>query len=359
MVGLTGSIGTGKSNVLETLVSLGAAGIDADRVAHEVMAPAGPAYDAVVAEFGPEIVAGSGQIDRQKLGSHVFSDADALARLEAIVHPAVADVIRARVEDSSAPMVVIEAIKLLEAGLSRSLCDEVWVTICSRRRQLARLVASRGMSAADVRRRRASQMSPAEMIAQADRVIDTNGTVAETRVEVIRAWADHGLPFPAPILRLGTPADAEGVVTVLNSVVAEGGSTVLDRTVTVAQERAFLLHRPSRALLVVALVGNVVAGFQIVEPYALYTGAMDHVATLGSYVLAPVRGQGLGRAMSAFSFAEARKAGFEKVVISVRADNPAAQAFYTGLGFQPCGRLARQASFGGRYVDELLFELFI
>jgi RimJ/RimL family protein N-acetyltransferase len=141
--------------------------------------------------------------------------------------------------------------------------------------------------------------------------------------------------------------------------VREGGLTVLDRTLTVAQERAFLRRLPPRARLTVAEVGNVVAGFQIIEPYASYTGAMDHVATLGSYVLAPVRGHGIGQAMSRATFAAARAAGFTKLVIAVRADNLNAQAFYTALGFRPCGRLTRQAFVNGRYVDELLYELFL
>ena len=158
VIGLTGPIGTGKSTVLSDLVSLGAEGIDADRVAHEVTAPGTAAYADIVAAFGREILAADGQIDRRALGRRVFADAGLLARLEAIVHPAVAQAIAERVAASHAPAVVIEAIKLLEAELSRKLCDEVWVTRCSRRQQIARLRASRGMSEAEVRRRLASQM---------------------------------------------------------------------------------------------------------------------------------------------------------------------------------------------------------
>lgn len=359
VIGLTGGIGTGKSVVAQTLVSLGAEGIDADRVAHEVMAPGGAAYPAVVAEFGPSVLAADGQIDRGRLARRVFADPAALARLEAIVHPAVSEIVRARVAASTAPLVVIEAIKLLEAGLSRGLCDQVWVTVCRRRQQIARLATDRGMPAAEVRRRLANQMPPRQMLAQADRVIDTTGTPAETGAQVLAAWADLGLPFPPPRVRTGTPADAGGIAGVLNAIVREGGLTVLDRTLTVAQERAFLRRLPPRARLTVAEMGNVVAGFQIIEPYASYTHAMDHVAVLGSYVLSCVRGQGVGQAMSRATFAAARAAGFTKLVINVRADNPGAQAFYTALGFQPCGRLARQAFVDGRYVDELLYELFL
>ena len=108
-----------------------------------------------------------------------------------------------------------------------------------------------------------------------------------------------------------------------------------------------------------AQVGNIIVGFQIIEPYASYTNTMDHVATLGSYIVAPARGRGIGHAMSRATFAYALEAGFTKVVILVRSDNPSAQAFYKRLGFQHCGRLTRQAFVDGRFVDELLFELFL
>ena len=95
VIGLTGPIGSGKSHVRSVLVSLGAEGIDADRVAHEVMAPEGPAYPGIVAEFGSAVLGSDGLVDRGKLGARVFDDPAALARLEAIVHPAVGRVIGA------------------------------------------------------------------------------------------------------------------------------------------------------------------------------------------------------------------------------------------------------------------------
>ena len=98
VIGLTGPIGSGKSHVRSVLVSLGAEGIDADRVAHEVMAPDGPAYPGIVAEFGPAILGAEGLVDRGLLGARVFGDSAALARLEAIVHPAVGQAIRDRVD---------------------------------------------------------------------------------------------------------------------------------------------------------------------------------------------------------------------------------------------------------------------
>lgn len=196
VIGLTGGIGCGKSHVLETLVALGAEGIDADKIAHEVMAPGGPAFEPLIAAFGPQVVGPGDAIDRAKLGTLVFRDPDALARLEGIVHPAVYEATKARVDKSEAPVVVIEAIKLLEAGLSVLLCDQVWVVTCSEAEQLERLARSRGMTAEEVQRRRANQMPHAQMAEVADRVIDANGTLAETEEKVRRLWLELGLSLP-------------------------------------------------------------------------------------------------------------------------------------------------------------------
>ena len=196
VIGLTGSIGCGKSHVLHTLVRLGAEGIDADKVAHEVMAPGAPAYEPIVTAFGREILSEGGAIDRAKLAARVFRDLAALAQLEAITHPAVYAETKRRVDNTTAPAVAIEAIKLLEAGLSVGLCDEVWVVVCSEAEQLARLARSRGMSAEEVRRRRAHQMSPEQMAERADRVIRTDGSLKETEAEVLRLWVELGLPLP-------------------------------------------------------------------------------------------------------------------------------------------------------------------
>ena len=108
-IGLTGNIATGKSTVGRMLASLGAELIDADKVAHAVMAPAGSAYAGVVEAFGPAIVGDSGEIDRRVLGRIVFADTDALRHLEALVHPAVIAEVNQRIERSSATAVVVEA----------------------------------------------------------------------------------------------------------------------------------------------------------------------------------------------------------------------------------------------------------
>jgi dephospho-CoA kinase len=188
VIGLTGNIGVGKSTVMALLAELGAAGIDADKVAHQVMEPGQPAYDQIVARFGPQLAAANGPIDRLRLGQIVFSDPAALADLEAIVHPAVFQVIQRRVAEADAPVVVIEAIKLLEAGLSRQLCQQVWVVTAPRPQQIQRLLQSRGLSEAEAILRIDAQPSQAAKIAQADVVIDNSGSLAEVWAQVEQAW---------------------------------------------------------------------------------------------------------------------------------------------------------------------------
>lgn len=188
VIGLTGNIGVGKSTVARMLAELGAFVIDADRVAHEVMAPGQPAYAQIVAHFGPEIAPDGGPVDRMRLGQIVFSDPEALARLESIVHPAVFVRVQELLAAADAPVVVIEAIKLLEAGLSLQLCHQVWVVTAPREQQIQRLMASRGLTYEQAVLRVDAQPPQEEKIAQADVVINNSGDVEETRRQVVAAW---------------------------------------------------------------------------------------------------------------------------------------------------------------------------
>jgi len=188
-IGLTGNIATGKSTVGRMLASLGAELIDADKVAHAVMAPAGSAYAGVVEAFGPDVVGDAGEIDRRALGRIVFAEPEALKRLEALVHPAVIAEVNQRIARSAAPAVVVEAIKLLESGMADSY-DAIWVTTCSEETQLVRLMGTRGLSRDDALARIGAQAPQAEKVLRADVVVDTDGTLAETRAQVEAAWAN-------------------------------------------------------------------------------------------------------------------------------------------------------------------------
>ncbi len=187
VIGLTGNIATGKSTVARMLADLGADVIDADIVAHEVQAPGSAVHRAIIDRFGESILASDGAIDRKALGAIVFADAQALADLESLVHPAVEAEIRRRLERADAPAVVIEAIKLLEAKLD-CYCDTIWVTTCPRETQLQRLIETRGLDRAQATQRIDAQPDPSLKVAQADVVIDNAGSLAATQAQVQRAW---------------------------------------------------------------------------------------------------------------------------------------------------------------------------
>jgi dephospho-CoA kinase len=188
VIGLTGNIGTGKSTVAQILAGLGALVIDADQVAHQVMEPGQPAHGQILEAFGPAIAPGGGAIDRARLGQIVFADPGSLERLEAIVHPAVVERISTQVAQAAAPVVVVEAIKLLEAGLARQLCDVVWVVTAPRAQQIERLMAGRGLSRPEALLRINAQPPQSDKVAQADAVIDNGGSRAQLHNQVMEAW---------------------------------------------------------------------------------------------------------------------------------------------------------------------------
>ncbi len=196
VIGLTGNIGCGKSAVVAMLAALGAAVCDADQVTRQVMAVGEPAYAAIVAAFGPAVLAApAGPLDRAALGRIVFSDPAKLAQLEAIVHPATRAVIwewlrqldQTAVGQPSRPVAVVDAIKLIESGWS-AVCDAIWVVACDPAVQLERLIVGRGMPADDAAQRIAVQPPQAAKIAAASVVIDNSGDRAATAAQVQAAW---------------------------------------------------------------------------------------------------------------------------------------------------------------------------
>jgi len=187
IIGLTGNIATGKSTVLRMLKRLGARAIDADALAHALMEKGTPVWQAVVREFGQGILSSDGSINRQKLGSTVFADEAALRRLEALVHPAVIVRTQELIEGSQEPVVVVEAIKLIESGMDKT-CDVLWVVTCSKEQQLARLVKQRGLTEEEARQRIEAQPPQEAKLALADVVIDNSGGLDETWRQVEREW---------------------------------------------------------------------------------------------------------------------------------------------------------------------------
>jgi L-amino acid N-acyltransferase YncA len=153
-----------------------------------------------------------------------------------------------------------------------------------------------------------------------------------------------------------TPADAEAVCEVINPIIEARAYTIFDAPFTVDGEREYITRFPVRGVWKVAVDDDRVVGFQVLEPLATYTRALDHVASLGTYVDLSLRRQGVARALFAATFAAARAKGYEKVFTFVRADNPAALATYQAHGFETIGTARRHARIDGRYVDEYLIE---
>ena len=187
LIGLTGNIATGKSTVAKMLEDLGATVIDADALVHELERKGTPVYDDIVAVFGPGILDLSGEIDRKTLGSIVFADPAQLRTLENIVHPAVLIESMQRIAAAATPVIVYEAIKLIEAGRAE-MCDAVWVVTARSEVQIQRLMRDRHMSEAEARQRVAAQPPQSEKVEHANVVIDNSGSLEEIRRQVTAAF---------------------------------------------------------------------------------------------------------------------------------------------------------------------------
>lgn len=187
VIGLTGNIACGKSTVLQQLAELGAHSIDADKVVHAILLKGEPAYWPVITEFGPGIVGAGGEIDRRALGKIVFSDPERLRCLEDIVHPIVRRRIDEEIREAQESVVVLDAIKLIEAGWADK-CDSVWVVTCPREGQLERLVRTRGYSSQEAEMRVDAQSPQERKVERAHVVLDNSGTLDELREQVEQAW---------------------------------------------------------------------------------------------------------------------------------------------------------------------------
>ena len=184
-VALTGGIATGKSYVLDRLREKGIPSLDADELAHGVMAGGTEASAAIAARFGKGMLDANGAVDRRKLAPVVFADPSARRDLEAIVHPAVYRTIAVALrafERLAAPFAVIAIPLLYETGREREF-DKVIATVCPTHVQIERLM-ERGLSEAEARQRLAAQLPAIEKATKADYMIRTDGTFADTDVQI-------------------------------------------------------------------------------------------------------------------------------------------------------------------------------
>jgi dephospho-CoA kinase len=191
-IGLTGGIGSGKSTVAQMLGEFGAPILDADKVAHSTYAPGAPAYDAVVAAFGADIVASDRTIDRKKLGAVVFGNPERLNKLTSIVWPATFESIRRNVAElraSGAKLpIVVEAAILIEANW-QPLFGEIWLVRALREQVVARIESQRGLKPAETEARIRAQLSDEERAKHASLIIENNGSLEELRALLKTIWA--------------------------------------------------------------------------------------------------------------------------------------------------------------------------
>ena len=157
------------------------------------------------------------------------------------------------------------------------------------------------------------------------------------------------------------PADAEAMIGILNPIIAARIYTALDTPFTADAERDYIRKFPARGIWKVAVdrEANRIVGFQILEPFATYTHAFDHVATIGTYVDLALRRHGIAKRLFEATFADARVKGYEKLFTFVRADNPVALQTYLCHGFTVIGTAQRQAKIDGRYIGEVLIEKWL
>ena len=190
VIGLTGGIGSGKSTVAKVLEEQGASVLSADIIGHEVYNPGRPAWQEIVNEFGHEVVADDGKIDRKKLGAIVFSDPKHLAALNSIVHPRMKGMMRERLAAlarEGVEIAVLEAALLFEAKWD-DLADEVWVTALAPEIAAKRTSERSGLPEEQVLERIKSQMSNEERTRNALVVIDTDCDIEGTTQQALDAW---------------------------------------------------------------------------------------------------------------------------------------------------------------------------
>jgi dephospho-CoA kinase len=192
VVGLTGGIGTGKSTFAALLAERGAQVIDADLIGREALRPGQPAWNAVVGQFGDEILAANTmEVDRTRLASIVFGDPRKLAALNAIVHPVIFKRVADRLDKLSETneIVVLDAALIVETGLD-GICDVIVVVDSSDQDRISRLQRSRGMSFADVRARMAAQSERLLLLNTADIAVSNDGTLEDLALEADRVWTE-------------------------------------------------------------------------------------------------------------------------------------------------------------------------
>ena len=195
-VGLTGNIASGKSHVSCVFAELGAQVIDADIIAHELFSPGTPTYVKVVEAFGEEILAAERKIDRKILGDIIFRDAEKRRLLNTLVHPDVCGEVMERIQTLKGGgfegIAIVDAALMVESGFHKKH-DVLILLFCEAALQLSRVMSRSGLGVEEAQLRIASQWPVSKKLALADYTIDTSGTYARTREQVMRIWNELNL----------------------------------------------------------------------------------------------------------------------------------------------------------------------
>ncbi len=184
VVGLTGGIGSGKSQVSSAFGRLGVEVVDADAIAHELTASGAAGHEAIRNEFGDAVLLPSGTLDRARLRRHVFTDADARARLEALLHPLITAETKRRIAAWQGSYGIVAVPLLLERGGLLPMIDRVLVVDCPETEQVRRVRARSGLPEAEIRAIMATQLDRPTRLARADDIIDNSGPVAAIAPQV-------------------------------------------------------------------------------------------------------------------------------------------------------------------------------
>ncbi len=191
VLGLTGGIACGKTNISQTLAALGAVIVDGDVLSRELTAPGGAALPAIRGHFGDGVFHGDDTLDRRALGACVFADDSQRAALNGIIQPMIRTLTEQRIGEArkkGASVCVLDMPLLYEMGYE-PLCDEVWCAYIPRETQLTRLMARDGFTRKEAEARLRSQLPADEKARRADVVIDTGGAIEETRAIVRELYA--------------------------------------------------------------------------------------------------------------------------------------------------------------------------
>ncbi|MFT9055588.1 MAG: dephospho-CoA kinase [Ethanoligenens sp.] len=186
ILGLTGPTGAGKGVVSHALAEKGFAVVDADRVAHDVMAPGTPCVAAIADAFGTDVLCPNGALDRKALGALVFSDPEKLNRLNALSHPPILAQIRAELDVFAAqsfPAAVLDAPTLFESG-AEQFCDYVAVVTADEDIRLSRIMERDGLDKSLALRRIRAQPAMSFYTARADFILINNGNTADLQAEI-------------------------------------------------------------------------------------------------------------------------------------------------------------------------------